>query len=88
MLIAITIAEEIQGLQISPAVISENVGDVHTEYCCYFGHGGQEGALESQRLQSTLPFFSSLVEMLLLYLVLWNVTPLTLTSCLFAGHQN
>ena len=44
MLIAIVIAEEIQGLQISLAVISEIVGNVHTELSCYFGHGGQEGA--------------------------------------------
>ena len=44
MLIAIAIAEEIQALEISLAVISEIVGKVHTELSCYFGHGGQEGA--------------------------------------------
>ena len=44
MLIAIAIAEEIQGLQICLSVISEIVGNVNTELSWYFGHGGQEGA--------------------------------------------
>ena len=44
MLIAIAIAEEIQGLQKSLSVISEIVGDVYTEQCCYFGHVSQERA--------------------------------------------
>ena len=34
MLIAIVIAQEIQVLQISLEVISEIIGDVHTEWSC------------------------------------------------------